>query len=150
MDGAGELGADSLRQRAFDLRQQGFTYVLIEKTLAITYLEARELGRAYDAEHGRPRRIVRRLRRPTEDGGPIRIPARDLRNDSARILRLVEAGQRFRITVSGREVAELAPAATRSEFASRSAVERILREAPLDPGFAADLATAVGQRIDEL
>lgn len=150
MDGADDPGGESVRQRAFDLRGQGFTYALIEKMLAIPYLQARELGRAYDAERGRPRRILRKLPRPTRDAGPIRIPVRDLRNDSARILRQVEAGQRFRITVSGRDVADLAPAATRSEFAARSVVERILREAPLDPGFASDLATAIGQRVDEL
>ncbi len=37
------------------------------------------------------------------------IPARDLRNDVSGVLRRVEAGERLRITVSGRPVAELAP-----------------------------------------
>jgi prevent-host-death family protein len=37
------------------------------------------------------------------------IPARDLRNDVSGVLRRVEAGERLRITVSGRPVAELVP-----------------------------------------
>ncbi len=37
------------------------------------------------------------------------IPARDLRNDVSRVLRRVEAGERLRVTVSGRPVAELIP-----------------------------------------
>jgi len=37
------------------------------------------------------------------------IPARDLRNNVSGVLRRVEAGERLRITVSGRPVAELVP-----------------------------------------
>jgi len=37
------------------------------------------------------------------------IPARDLRNDVSGVLRRVEAGERLRVTVSGRPVAELVP-----------------------------------------
>jgi prevent-host-death family protein len=37
------------------------------------------------------------------------IPARDLRNDVSAVLRRVEAGERLRVTVSGRPVAELVP-----------------------------------------
>lgn len=41
------------------------------------------------------------------------IPARDLRNDVSAVLRRVEAGERLRVTVSGRPVAELVPLARR-------------------------------------
>lgn len=37
------------------------------------------------------------------------IPQRELRNDVSAILRRVEAGEEFVVTVSGREVAELRP-----------------------------------------
>jgi prevent-host-death family protein len=37
------------------------------------------------------------------------IPARELRNDVSGVLRRVEAGERLRVTVSGRPVAELVP-----------------------------------------
>jgi prevent-host-death family protein len=41
------------------------------------------------------------------------IPQKELRNNSGEILRRAEAGERFTITVSGRPVAELVPAARR-------------------------------------
>ena len=41
------------------------------------------------------------------------IPARELRNDVSGVLRRVEAGERLRVTVSGRPVAELVPLAHR-------------------------------------
>lgn len=65
-------------------------------------------------------------------------------------MRQVEAGRRFRITVSGHEVAELTPVASKSVFVSSSVVESIIRETPLDRGFKADLKAAIGQRVDEL
>ena len=37
------------------------------------------------------------------------VPARELRNDVSAVLRRVEAGERLRVTVSGRPVAELVP-----------------------------------------
>ncbi|HUY06733.1 MAG TPA: type II toxin-antitoxin system prevent-host-death family antitoxin [Acidimicrobiales bacterium] len=43
----------------------------------------------------------------------IDIPARDLRNDVSAVLRRVEHGERLRVTVSGRPVAELLPLPTR-------------------------------------
>ena len=39
----------------------------------------------------------------------VDIPARELRNDVSAVLRRVEAGERLRVTVSGRPVAELVP-----------------------------------------
>jgi prevent-host-death family protein len=43
----------------------------------------------------------------------VDIPARELRNDVSGVLRRVEAGERLRVTVSGRPVAELVPLAHR-------------------------------------
>ncbi len=37
------------------------------------------------------------------------LPARELRNNVSGVLRRVEAGERLRVTVSGRPVAELVP-----------------------------------------
>jgi len=142
--------SDTIKQRAFELRKKGFSYALIEKQLNIPYLQAKELGRAYDTQHGKPSRIVRTLAGQTLPSGTISIPVRDLRNETARILRQVEKGRRFLITVSGRGVAELGPAMSRSYFVPRSIVESIIREAPLDRGFLADVDDAVGQKVDEL
>ncbi len=52
------LKMSSLRRRAFQLREKGFAYALIEKQLGIPYADAKELGHEYDARHGKPRRIV--------------------------------------------------------------------------------------------
>jgi prevent-host-death family protein len=45
------------------------------------------------------------------------VPQRELRNDTAAVLRRVEAGERVRITVHGRPVAELVPAGRAPQFA---------------------------------
>ena len=145
-----EKSASDIKRRAFQLREKGFTYALIEKQLGIPYAEAKQLGHEYDARHGKPKKVVRTLAPESSGSGPIRIPVRELRNDSAGILRQVEAGRSFLITVSGREVAELGPVPSRSYFGSKSALEAILREAPLDDQFMGDIDDVVGQRIDEL
>jgi len=144
-----EKSSRDIRRRAFQLREKGFTYALIEKQLGIPYAEAKQLGHEYDARHGKPRKVVRTVAPDSAASGPIRIPVRDLRNDSAGILRQVEAGRSFLITVAGREVAELGPV-TRPRFSSKSALEAIIREAPLDDEFMHDVRDALDDRIDEL
>jgi prevent-host-death family protein len=145
-----EKSARDIKRRAFQLREKGFTYALIEKQLGIPYAEAKQLGHEYDARHGKPRKVVRTVAPDSAGSGPTRIPVRDLRNDSAGILRQVEAGRSFLITVAGREVAELGPIAARGWFSSKSALEAILREAPLDDQFMHDVRDAFDDRIDEL
>ena len=137
------------RRRAFQLREKGFTYALIEKKLGISYADAKQLGHEYDDKHGKPSKIVRTLPPDSTGSGKIRIPVRELRNDSGAILRQVEAGRRFVVTAAGREIAELGPLASRAIFAPRSVVERIILEAPLDDRFRDDLAAALADRVDE-
>ena len=79
------------------------------------------------------------------------IPQRELRNNVGRVLRQVEAGERLRITVDGRPVADLIP--TRDDlrtFVSRADITRLLARAPLDPDFAQDVATLTDATLDEL
>ena len=79
------------------------------------------------------------------------IPQRELRNNVGRVLREVEAGARLRITVDGRPVADLVP--TRDDlrtFVSRADIIRLLARAPLDHGFAQDVAPLTDATIDEL
>ena len=78
------------------------------------------------------------------------IPQRELRNNVAAVLREVEAGERLRVTVRGRAVAELVPITSRKRGFSPGEVVRVVAEAPLDPGFAADVDRAAGATIDEL
>src|SRR2546429_149637 len=145
-----EKSERGMRRRAFQLREKGFTYALIEKHLGIPYAEAKQLGHEYDAQHGKPTKIVRTLAADSSGSGPIMIPVRELRNDSAGILRQVEAGRSFLITVAGREIAALGPLASRSTFVPRSVVEGIIGEAALDDRFGDDVEAALGDRVDEL
>lgn len=79
------------------------------------------------------------------------IPQRELRNDIGRILREVEAGERLRITVDGRPVADLVPiAGTRRTFVPREDVIRLLEHAALDRAFQHDIDAVSGDTIDEL
>ncbi len=78
------------------------------------------------------------------------IPQRELRNRISRVLREVEAGERMRITVDGRPVADLIPVGgVRRTFVPKDDIIALLRRAPLDRNFAHDLE-AVGATIDEL
>jgi prevent-host-death family protein len=74
------------------------------------------------------------------------VSARDLRNHTAEVLRRAEAGERLRVTVSRRPVAQLGPV-ERSAWVSGAAMERILRDTPADSGLLADLAPLREQTI---
>ena len=79
------------------------------------------------------------------------IPERELRHDLDHLLREVEAGERLRITVDGRPVADLVPIdRARQTFVPRDEVAHILAHAPLDPGFARDIEMVTSATIDEL
>lgn len=84
--------------------------------------------------------------------GERTIPQRELRNQITRVLREVGKGARFRVTVSGKPVADLVPTSGREAriFVSREAVSRILERAPLDPGFYEDIAPATSATVDEV
>ena len=74
--------------------------------------------------------------------------SRDLRNHTADLLRRVEAGERIKINVNRRPVAELVPLG-RAQWASGAAFERILREAPADAELLDDLAAVRSQTVSE-
>ncbi len=79
-----------------------------------------------------------------------RVASRELRNDTAGVLRRAAGGEPIEITVNGEAVARLAPLTrerspwmTRSEFVSR------LPSIQADPGLRADLA-ALDDDTEEL
>lgn len=78
------------------------------------------------------------------------IPQRELRNNVGQVLREVESGERLRVTVRGRAVADLVPISPRRQGFSRTDVVRIVATAPLDSGFGSDVDGAAGATIDEL
>jgi prevent-host-death family protein len=78
------------------------------------------------------------------------VPQRELRNDVANVLKRVAGGQRLRITVRGRPVADLVPVSEARRFVPRSEFGPILLEDPLDRTFQEDVRTALGGTVDEL
>jgi prevent-host-death family protein len=75
------------------------------------------------------------------------VSSRDLRNHTAEVLRRVESGERIRISVNRRPVAELVPLG-RPQWIAGAAVEAILRESPADPALLEDLHAVRGQVIE--
>jgi len=84
------------------------------------------------------------------DGPEHEIPQRELRNDIANVLKRVARGQRMRVTVRGRPVADLVPVSEARRFVPRSEFGAILLEDPLDRRFQEDVRTALGGTVDEL
>jgi prevent-host-death family protein len=76
------------------------------------------------------------------------VSVRELRNHTAEVLRRVEAGERLRVTVDRRPVAELAPLPSRDVWVPRQRVVDGLVQA--DPGLRDDLGEALPDTVDEL
>jgi prevent-host-death family protein len=76
------------------------------------------------------------------------VSVRELRNQTAAVLRRVEAGEHLTVTVDRRPVAELVPLPTPMTWVPRQRVIAGLIQA--DSGLAADLQAALGETIDEL
>ncbi len=77
--------------------------------------------------------------------------ARELRNNTAVLLRRVAAGDRIVITTRGRPVAELVPLATeRRRWLPREELVRRLGRDAADAGLRADLARFAGETTDDL
>jgi len=77
------------------------------------------------------------------------IPARDLRNNVSGVLRRVEAGERVRVTVSGRPVAELGPLAGRPQAISWEVFMAGADDWRADPGLTKDLAELLPDTTDD-
>jgi prevent-host-death family protein len=71
------------------------------------------------------------------------IRQRELRNDSAEILRQAESGEQFTITVGGRPVAVLGPCPKR-QWIPKAEFLKILRTQASDPTFFEDLKDLEG------
>ena len=82
--------------------------------------------------------------------GMADIPARELRNDVSSVLRRVEAGERLRVTVSGRPVAELVPLPGKPTSMPWKQFRESLHGALADPGLTDQLAELVPDTTDDL
>lgn len=79
------------------------------------------------------------------------VPTRELRNDTAGVLRRVQAGEPVTITVNGRPVAELVPVGSivRRPISTVELLRRTKGRAA-DPTFAADLEWISEGTTDDL
>jgi prevent-host-death family protein len=83
-------------------------------------------------------------------GPPVtdEISVRQLRNHTSDVLRRVEAGERLRVTVDRRPVAELVPLPGRATWVPRRRVLDGLMQA--DPALTRELDEALPDTVDEL
>lgn len=78
------------------------------------------------------------------------VPARQLRNDVSGVLRRVEAGERLRVTVSGRPVAELVPLPRRQQTMTWEQFAQQLEGGGADPALTRDLADLLPDSTDDV
>jgi prevent-host-death family protein len=78
------------------------------------------------------------------------LPARELRNNVSGVLRRVEAGERLRVTVSGRPVAELVPLPRRPESMEWEAFIDVADDWRADSGLARDLRALLPDTTDDV
>jgi prevent-host-death family protein len=79
------------------------------------------------------------------------VASRDLRNDTAGVLKRVQNGEDVVITVNGKAVARLVPVQhARRRWLSRADLIRRLSHAQADPGLRKDLARLAGDTTDDL
>jgi prevent-host-death family protein len=75
------------------------------------------------------------------------ISSRELRDHTADVLRRVESGERIRISVNRRPVAELVPLG-RQSWVSGTAIEAVLRDAATDRALLDDVTPMRGQAVE--
>lgn len=79
------------------------------------------------------------------------VASRELRNDTAGVLRRAEAGEIITITVKGKPVAQLTAARPgRRRWLSGSEFAQRLRRVQADSGLRRDLAALAGESTDDL
>lgn len=76
------------------------------------------------------------------------VSVRELRNHTADVLRRVESGQRLRVTVDRRPVAELVPLPVQTTWVARERTLSALIQA--DAALRIELADALPEAVDEL
>jgi len=79
------------------------------------------------------------------------VASRELRNDTAGVIRRVQDGTTLIITVNGRPMAQLMPVTgSRRSWISRQELSRRLSMAQADKGLRDDLARLAGETTDDL
>jgi prevent-host-death family protein len=79
-----------------------------------------------------------------------RIPQRDLRNDVGSVLRRVAAGERVRVTVAGRDAADLVPIDEAPTWVSGARAHELISGVQTDPALSQELDEAFPDNTDQL
>lgn len=78
------------------------------------------------------------------------VGVRELRNDTARVLDAVRAGERVTLTVRGEPIADIVPHGGRTRWLSGSALGDQLARRATDPQLRDDLDELAGQTLADL
>lgn len=78
------------------------------------------------------------------------VGVRELRNDTARVLDAVRAGERVTLTVRGEPVADIVPHGGRTRWLSGAALRDQLVRRAADPALRHDLDELAGQTLADL
>lgn len=79
-----------------------------------------------------------------------RIPQRELRNNVSGVIRRVMAGERLRVTVAGRDAADLVPVDEPPTWTSGARARKLIVVAQADPNLGRELDAAFPDRTDDL
>jgi len=79
-----------------------------------------------------------------------RIPQRELRNDVSAVLRRVMAGEQLRVTVAGRDAADLLPIEDAPAWTAGSRARELIASAQADAALSAELDQAFPDTTDQL
>jgi prevent-host-death family protein len=79
-----------------------------------------------------------------------RIPQRELRNDVSAVLRRVMAGEQLRVTVAGRDAADLVPIEDAPSWTAGARARELIVGAQADPALSAELDQAFADTTDQL
>ena len=78
------------------------------------------------------------------------VGVRELRNDTARVIDAVRAGERVTLTVRGEPVADIVPHGGRTRWLAGAALQDQLTRRAADPALRDDLDALAGQTPAEL
>jgi prevent-host-death family protein len=81
---------------------------------------------------------------------PVKIGVRELRNEVSDVLRRVESGEEYVVTVHGRPVARISSLDSRPMTMPAEVFFAALQKAGADEGLLADLRAAVPDTTDDL
>ena len=78
------------------------------------------------------------------------VGVRELRNDTARVIDALRAGERVTLTVRGEPIADIVPHGARTRWLSGVALRDQLGHRSADPGSRNDLADLAGETLGDL